>query len=435
MLMRLAPHLSEPLRGQVLQEALAAARASPEKASYGYGYFNYQAKALTQLAILLAKLDYQAEALALARKIEKKWKWHGGYVEAVAGIARHLPVPLAEEVLREVLTKCRTIQDGITRAEVLKELSSYAPKAFGFRDLWARGRASLLNLAAVPGRKRKQWSARAQERLLSRLPESLLRWRLAIVRKDELSWNWACAVEKVAPYMSELLLREALAAAWEIEETDYREQLLRKVREIGDPNHRAGAMAAAQARISTGEIFEPMSRARALAGLTCRLAELGYTQEAIEHVQEIESMYWRARALMDMAPYLADPVKSSVVREALEVAQRVVPKCSGRRLLADLAPKGVELGCPEVVLVVVQEIKDAELRAETLTAMVPQLTKLSHDKLYCLWQEALLVLASRTRGSLLSDLQALAPIILALGGKEAVAEISCAIQDVGRWWP
>jgi hypothetical protein len=34
-----------------------------------------------------------------------------------------------------------------------------------------------------------------------------------------------------------------------------------------------------------------------------------------------------------------------------------------------------------------------------------------------------------------SDLTALAPVILALGGDEALMETARAIQDVGRWWP
>jgi len=36
---------------------------------------------------------------------------------------------------------------------------------------------------------------------------------------------------------------------------------------------------------------------------------------------------------------------------------------------------------------------------------------------------------------LLADLRALVPVILRLGGPQAVAEIFWAIQDVGRWWP
>ena len=39
------------------------------------------------------------------------------------------------------------------------------------------------------------------------------------------------------------------------------------------------------------------------------------------------------------------------------------------------------------------------------------------------------------RKELLANLCALAPVIAALGGPEALAETFRAIQDVGRWWP
>lgn len=55
--------------------------------------------------------------------------------------------------------------------------------------------------------------------------------------------------------------------------------------------------------------------------------------------------------------------------------------------------------------------------------------------LYPLWRESLPVLASRPRSHLLTDLRALQPVILPLGGEAAAAETAQAILDVGRWWP
>jgi hypothetical protein len=42
---------------------------------------------------------------------------------------------------------------------------------------------------------------------------------------------------------------------------------------------------------------------------------------------------------------------------------------------------------------------------------------------------------SRAREDVLSDLEALVPVIEALGGREAIEETARAILDVGRWWP
>jgi hypothetical protein len=63
------------------------------------------------------------------------------------------------------------------------------------------------------------------------------------------------------------------------------------------------------------------------------------------------------------------------------------------------------------------------------------LSELSHDTLFPLWCDTLHFLAHRTRKDLFEDLQALTPVIISLGGVEAVEEMASAIQDIGRWWP
>ena len=52
-----------------------------------------------------------------------------------------------------------------------------------------------------------------------------------------------------------------------------------------------------------------------------------------------------------------------------------------------------------------------------------------------IWQEVLHSLSVDTRQVFYLNLQALAPVIFALGGSEAVTETSLAVQDVGHWWP
>ena len=70
-----------------------------------------------------------------------------------------------------------------------------------------------------------------------------------------------------------------------------------------------------------------------------------------------------------------------------------------------------------------------------LAALAPQLAKLTSTTLSPLWSRTLRLLATRTRRDLLRDLITLLPLLTALGGAEAVAEIARAIRDVGRWWP
>ena len=51
------------------------------------------------------------------------------------------------------------------------------------------------------------------------------------------------------------------------------------------------------------------------------------------------------------------------------------------------------------------------------------------------WQKTLHACAAQTRQGFLADLQALMPVLIAVGGKEAGDKVYKTIQDVGRWWP
>jgi hypothetical protein len=63
------------------------------------------------------------------------------------------------------------------------------------------------------------------------------------------------------------------------------------------------------------------------------------------------------------------------------------------------------------------------------------LAEISLAGLYPLWCETLRDQSKQTRTDLLSDLGALAPVIAALGGPEALEDTAQAIEDVGHWWP
>src|SRR5262249_7302394 len=76
-----------------------------------------------------------------------------------------------------------------------------------------------------------------------------------------------------------------------------------------------------------------------------------------------------------------------------------------------------------------------ECRTNALVALIPYLRTSAVSFMYPLWSQMLPKLASRTRHDLLSDLRALQPVILRLGGEQALADIFQAIQDVGEWWP
>jgi hypothetical protein len=116
----------------------------------------------------------------------------------------------------------------------------------------------------------------------------------------------------------------------------------------------------------------------------------------LKAVRAIGDTEERVRALMTLAPCLPSPLKAEVLREVLETAWAI---------------------------------------PEMLGSLVPHLTSLFPVNLYQLWRETLHRLATCTREDAIPRLYALSPILIALGGTEAMVETACAILDVGRWWP
>jgi hypothetical protein len=111
----------------------------------------------------------------------------------------------------------------------------------------------------------------------------------------------------------------------------------------------------------------------------------------------------------------------------------------GRALaLAALTPRFAILGYDQQVkeaLAEVPEVDDGSTRTRALAMMTPYFASLPRDTLHSTWCKMLPVLACDTRSFLVQDVGALAPVIDAMGGEEAVAEALRAIQDIGRWWP
>ncbi len=208
-----------------------------------------------------------------------------------------------------------------------------------------------------------------------------------------------------------------------------------------------------------------------LAGLSPYLSEPlkeEALREALAAARKIEGEWSRSQALAGLSPYLSEPLKEEALREALAAARKIKYEPSRAKALAELVPRLAELGYPDKALAAAREIRDADDRAQALAGLAPHLpepllgealaaarwirdkesraqvlaglephvAQLPSQQLYPAWQETLSVLAIRsTRRDLVSDLRALAPVIAALGGEEAVAETFRAIQDVGRWWP
>ena len=104
-------------------------------------------------------------------------------------------------------------------------------------------------------------------------------------------------------------------------------------------------------------------------------------------------------------------------------------------VLVELVPRLGELGYGDEALETARAMADEDRRAEALAGLAPHVKQLPVVRLYFLWNETLHILAIRTRSNLLSDIQALVPLIVALGEKDALVATMQAIIEVGKWFP
>jgi hypothetical protein len=79
--------------------------------------------------------------------------------------------------------------------------------------------------------------------------------------------------------------------------------------------------------------------------------------------------------------------------------------------------------------------RDAWFDYEALGAIAEALALLPPDVLRPLWRDWLRERAPGKRPELCRDLAAMMPVVMALGGPEAVMGLARAVNDVGRWWP
>jgi hypothetical protein len=136
-----------------------------------------------------------------------------------------------------------------------------------------------------------------------------------------------------------------------------------------------------------------------LGGLASYLPEV-LLREALAVVRIEKDQFFRAEALVAIAPYLPP----SLMREALAATLEI-------------------------------KVTEEHYQALALERLALHLEHVPVALLYSLWCETLHSLSSSTRGNLLSDIQALSPVITMLGGKEALIATAQAIIEVGKWFP
>jgi hypothetical protein len=493
-LANLASHLSEPLRMEVLHEALAAAQALQRESKQALGM---PATGVTssiefwRIPMLNAIQEEFGPARVLAYFVSpsseplKAEVWYETLARAkeigdapdqarvLIALAPHLPEPVKGNVLREALEAGRTIGDVSDRARVLTALAPHLP------DLLLRE-----TLEVVQTIKAEYAQVKILAKLASNLPEPLksevLHEALEAARaiKDRY-YGREQALADLVPYLPEPLkgevLHEALEAARAIGVTFFRglvltglvsylseplkhevlHKTLEAIRGIEGARDRVQFLAKLAPSLSeplkSEVLHEALEVARAseyvskhvpaLIELVPYLPDL-LQQEAMGIARAIEEALPRMLILTELAPYLPEPLKSEVLHETLEVIQGLEDAGYQARFLTKVAPHLSEPLKSKVLdeaLEATCAIENPEYwperRAEALTSLTPHLVSLPTPKLYRLWFKTLHQVAAHGRRELLSDLCTLTPVLAKLGGVEATTGTARAILDVGRWWP
>jgi hypothetical protein len=397
-----------------LQAAISTARAIKSKEE--------QAVALAGLAPQFAaeqRRQILREALYLAASIEQE----NSRALALLELIPHMPARLRVIAQNKALVAAQSIQEASNRASLLTEVIPHLPSS-------SRQHALESALAAALAIDWEETRVLALARLIPHLPSPLREDAIRHGRSAARTLKWqetrARALSTLALQLVEIGCPEE--AIGEVKEIPGMEQRVRAFSmlalRLADLRYSYTAISAAQ------QIENPDERSVVLAEVACRCAKLGQSTEALAAVRSIEEQKGRLEALAEIAPYL--PV--DCMDKALEIASATQDADLLAYALASLSPH-LPLELSETALVMARGMQWRETRVSALSGLAQPLSELPDAELHGLWQETLLILATRTRPDLLADLQVLVPIIVTLGGEEGVAETFRAIQDVGRWWP
>jgi hypothetical protein len=160
----------------------------------------------------------------------------------------------------------------------------------------------------------------------------------------------------------------------------------------------------------------------------------GSLDEALAVARTITEPKARAEALGALAPQLPEHERAAVLAETV----------AGARVISDRRDRAAALGAlakylPDELLVdalaATRRIANDWERTELLKTLAPFLARMPAPVLYALWLETLSDLAVRGRTSLQDDLQALIPVITALGTTKALVSIADAVVEARRWFP
>lgn len=377
----LAPYLSESQLRRIL------------KYINKFEYDGSKDVALASLSLRLGELGYSNEALIELVSI------NNSYLKAktMAKLASYMPTSEREVLLKFALEITRAIQE----KDIEHQLYYFGVTPTLEMDI-KDGSNQEISFAEVLNINDEDLLSEELHRLAPNLSISQVRQALKTTLKIEDVDCWDMAMNGLASRLAELgYPEEALATMRERDEFYSPVVALDVLTPYLSQTSLEDVLSEAY-KIVDEEDHDCFDWTSAMAEVAERWAELGYLDKALQVAQEIRNDYWKSRAMIWLAPYLEEPTRIEVLVESLEIAQK---------------------------------ISITWYRTSMLRELATQLAGLPLERLHSIWRENLHIMANRTRSELIEDLSALTPVILALGGEEALLETARAIQDVGRWWP
>ena len=434
----LAPYLRQPLLGQALKEAAAI----PDEQDRAY--------ALTQFAPHLewpeqAQILQQALATALAIRVEER------RVEALVALVPHFSEPERTEVLQRAWEATRAVGDDVDRDLALKQLAPYLSGSLlqqaveAAQTVWKQlyhpdwALIALVNRLAELGQVGDAFKLAQTIELQPQRTELLERLALKFAELDRVTE--VLAVARIVPEHAYSTIARGLAGL------GYVEEALELVRAIeGEMERRQALWETAPHLINARQPEQGRSVLKQAVEMALGYKDYLYSQRVLERlipilaqtdlfeeaVTAIET--FSGESLREVMRVYVSRLSDSQLREALLAFQKARYQSYFVEAIAVMAPRLPALLLP-IALDVAQTLSYQGHRSKALTALAQPLASLPQETLRPLWITTLRSLAGRARQDLLSDIQALVPVIIALGGTEAAEEAARAIQDVGRWWP
>lgn len=427
------------------------------------------------LSILAGQLseDHRGAALHVALDAARRIRNAYHRATALSVLAGRLNEAERESVFQEALAAAREIEREPNRIQVLGEITTQWAIGATNRDVALREALGAARQISDESARFAVWS-----RLVKQLDGELLQEELSVARGLSKGYDRSVALGVLAGRFSgeerDAIVQDALASTrriWvddcgramalsiliEYLHGDERDTILRKAlgwtfEKFGSEQRRAIALRSLVRYLDEGLLRDALDATLQImdeyeyerSELLVALAEQvkvsaskgGLLQEILFAARRLHIKLFRSETLSRLAEYLDGDEKKSALRDALDTARQIDAWYSDRAMaLGGLAGRLDGDDRKTILWEALTTALQHDHARFVMKILAKPFAELPPQPRRELWQAALPLLAAQRREELLDNLADLFPLVQALGGEAALAEVFCSIQDVGRWWP